>query len=125
MKLMPASRPAWRAAIDVASSLPPQRHPPRAHAPKATAEAWMPLLPRGRFFMAADHTNLPLHTQRRPASPEHGGAAMMEFIAGLLLALAPGEDHPEVDLATALARRGWVDLADELCSRLGKLPGAS
>jgi len=50
---------------------------------------------------------------------------MMEILAGLLLALAPGDDHPEVDLASALARRGWVDLADELCSRLGKLPGAS
>jgi tetratricopeptide (TPR) repeat protein len=48
---------------------------------------------------------------------------MMTPIAVLLLALAPANDPPELELASALARRGWVDLADELCSRLETLPG--
>src|SRR5579862_3658851 len=42
----------------------------------------------------------------------------------LCLALAPG-DPSEVELASALARRGWIDLADELCSRIEHLSGAS
>lgn len=48
---------------------------------------------------------------------------MMTTLAGLLLCLAP--DNPEMELASALARRGWVDLAGELCTRFEKQPGAS
>lgn len=42
----------------------------------------------------------------------------------LCLAAAPN-DNAEIELASALARRGWVDLADELCVRIEKMPGAS
>ncbi|HLY10962.1 MAG TPA: hypothetical protein VKW04_16800 [Planctomycetota bacterium] len=50
---------------------------------------------------------------------------MILSIAGLLLALTPGTDRSEIDLVSALARRGWIDLADELCGRIESLPGAS
>jgi tetratricopeptide (TPR) repeat protein len=49
---------------------------------------------------------------------------MMTTVAGLLLALATGNDNSEVELASTLARRGWLDLADELCVRIEALPGA-
>jgi tetratricopeptide (TPR) repeat protein len=50
---------------------------------------------------------------------------MMLPIAALLLGLATATpDDPEVELATVLARRGWIDLAVELCVRIEKLPGA-
>src|SRR4051812_30552586 len=87
MSVMPASRPAWTASIDVWSSLPPQRQPPRAHAPNATADAEIPLLPRGLIFMVADDTNLPLNTQRTAASVEQG--VPHDAVAGLPAAL-PG-----------------------------------
>src|SRR5688572_18541869 len=41
----------------------------------------------------------------------------------LLLALSNGD--PDLDLAAALARRGWVELAEELCARIDKNPVAS
>jgi len=42
----------------------------------------------------------------------------------LCLAAAPN-DNADLELTSALARRGWVDLADELCVRIEKMPGAS
>ncbi|HVR86786.1 MAG TPA: hypothetical protein VMU54_20855, partial [Planctomycetota bacterium] len=48
------------------------------------------------------------------------------MLSCLLISLAAvPNDPPEIDLASALARRGWVDLAEELCSRIEKMPGAS
>src|SRR5437763_16477874 len=48
-------------------------------------------------------------------------------IAAFLLGLAsaPGNDDHDLDLAAALARRGWVELAEELCDRIEKNPSAS
>ncbi|HLY73641.1 MAG TPA: hypothetical protein VKU80_05940 [Planctomycetota bacterium] len=48
---------------------------------------------------------------------------MLSFVL-IFLGMAPN-DNPQVELASALARRGWVDLADELCERIGKMPGTS
>lgn len=48
---------------------------------------------------------------------------MMTSLAGLLLCLAP--ENPDMTLASELARRGWVDLATDLCARFEKQPGAS
>src|SRR5436190_9745303 len=42
-----------------------------------------------------------------------------------LIACLATVDDPEVELVSALARRGWIDLAGELCARIEKLPGAS
>ncbi|MBV8879422.1 MAG: hypothetical protein JO332_05645 [Planctomycetaceae bacterium] len=51
---------------------------------------------------------------------------MMTIPACLILSLAAATGDPsELELASALARRGWIDLADELCVRIEKLPGAS
>lgn len=45
-------------------------------------------------------------------------------IAMLLLGLVLGNDESQLDLAGALARRGWVDLAEEMCTRIEKNPPA-
>ncbi|HZE97111.1 MAG TPA: hypothetical protein VE981_08785 [Planctomycetota bacterium] len=34
-------------------------------------------------------------------------------------------DERDLDLASALARRGWLDLADDVCGKIDRLPGAS
>ena len=48
------------------------------------------------------------------------------MLSCLLLSLAAASnDNAEMELASALARRGWIDLADELCVRIEKMPGAS
>src|SRR5262245_50372746 len=46
----------------------------------------------------------------------------MSVLVFALLAATPGDD--ELDLAAALARRGWVDLAEELCGRAERNPAA-
>lgn len=46
------------------------------------------------------------------------------MLAALVLAACANND-PELDLAAALARRGWIELAEELCVRIDKNPGAS
>src|SRR5436190_2368052 len=44
----------------------------------------------------------------------------------LLLGLSASTNgDPDLDLASALARRGWVELAEELCARIEKNPAAS
>ncbi|MBI3856072.1 MAG: hypothetical protein HY293_10330, partial [Planctomycetes bacterium] len=47
----------------------------------------------------------------------------MTMLAAALLAICANDD-PGLDLASALARRGWVELAEELCDRLEKNPAA-
>lgn len=37
---------------------------------------------------------------------------------------ATGNDDPDLDLAAALARRGWIELAEELCDRAQRNPSA-
>jgi tetratricopeptide (TPR) repeat protein len=49
---------------------------------------------------------------------------MLLASATLLLALTSSGD-PDLELASALARRGWVELAEELCDRIEKNPAAS
>jgi tetratricopeptide (TPR) repeat protein len=51
----------------------------------------------------------------------------MLLATALLLAglSAPANGDSDLELATALARRGWVELAEELCSRIEKNPAAS
>jgi len=48
----------------------------------------------------------------------------MLIAAALAFGLLANDDH-DLDLAAALARRGWVELAEELCARIEKNPGAS
>jgi tetratricopeptide (TPR) repeat protein len=51
---------------------------------------------------------------------------MLLATAILLLGLSPNADpDPDLELASALARRGWVELAEELCARIEKNPAAS
>lgn len=47
----------------------------------------------------------------------------MPILCALAFALAANGD-PELDLAAALARRGWVELAEELCDRIEKSPSS-
>jgi len=49
---------------------------------------------------------------------------MLIAAAALAFGLLANDDH-DLDLAAALARRGWVELAEELCARIEKNPGAS
>src|SRR6185295_17040978 len=48
----------------------------------------------------------------------------MTMLAALAL-MACANNDPELDLAAALARRGWVELAEEMCERIEKNPGSS
>jgi len=48
----------------------------------------------------------------------------MLLAAALALSLAATND-PDLDLAAALARRGWVELAEEMCDRIEKSPAAT
>jgi len=48
---------------------------------------------------------------------------MLLATAILLLGMSNGD--PDLELATALARRGWVELAEDLCARIEKNPAAS
>ena len=48
----------------------------------------------------------------------------MLIAAAFAFSLLANDDH-DLDLAAALARRGWVELAEELCDRIEKNPGAS
>jgi hypothetical protein len=48
----------------------------------------------------------------------------MLIAAALAFNLLANDDH-DLDLAAALARRGWVELAEELCDRIERNPGAS
>jgi tetratricopeptide (TPR) repeat protein len=51
---------------------------------------------------------------------------MLLATATLLLGfLTPSNGDSDLELATALARRGWVELAEELCSRIEKNPTSS
>jgi tetratricopeptide (TPR) repeat protein len=51
---------------------------------------------------------------------------MLLATATLLLALsAPSNGDPDLELAGALARRGWIELAEDLCARIEKNPAAS
>jgi tetratricopeptide (TPR) repeat protein len=49
---------------------------------------------------------------------------MLLATATLLFGLSSNGD-PDLELASALARRGWVELAEELCARIEKNPAAS
>src|SRR6185295_10897494 len=49
----------------------------------------------------------------------------MSIAIAALLLLAPANDDHDLDLAAALARRGWVELAEEICSRIEKSPSSS
>jgi tetratricopeptide (TPR) repeat protein len=49
----------------------------------------------------------------------------MSLAIAALLLLAPADGDPDLDLAAALARRGWVELAEELCGRIEKNPRSS
>jgi tetratricopeptide (TPR) repeat protein len=42
-----------------------------------------------------------------------------------ILLCAPANKDPDLDLAAALARRGWVELAEELCARIERNPSSS
>src|SRR5690348_9675276 len=48
----------------------------------------------------------------------------MSILFALVFAVAANDDH-ELDLAAALARRGWVELAEEICDRIEKSPSAT
>ncbi len=51
---------------------------------------------------------------------------MLLATATLLLGiLAPSNGDSDLELASALARRGWVELAEELCARIEQNPAAS
>src|SRR6185295_3367452 len=47
----------------------------------------------------------------------------MSILCALALTLAANGDH-DLDLAAALARRGWVELAEDLCDRIEKNPSS-
>src|SRR6185503_10743508 len=49
----------------------------------------------------------------------------MSLAIAALLLCAPANNDPDLDLAAALARRGWVELAEELCTRIEKNPSSS
>ncbi len=49
----------------------------------------------------------------------------MSLAIAALLLCAPVNNDPDLDLAAALARRGWVELAEELCVRIEKNPSSS
>src|SRR5213594_3956799 len=72
----------------------------------------------------------PAHLRARGVSCERAfaGVHAMSTIASALLVLigfsgvAAGDATGDLELARALARRGWMDLAEELCDRVGKNP---
>lgn len=49
---------------------------------------------------------------------------MLIAAAALAFGLLANDDH-DLDLAAALARRGWVELAEEMCARIEKNPASS